>query len=66
MVKMMKVHEVLAADKLILVKFVAIKKKKNNPIKSKTTKIGSFIDVFGGMAGYPSRGSDRKGPTTSS
>jgi len=49
----MKVDEVLAADdKLTLVKFKATKKKKNNPIKSKTTKMNSFIDVFGSMVGY--------------
>ncbi len=32
--------------------FKAVKKKKNNPKDSKTTKLGSFIDTFGGMAGY--------------
>jgi len=49
----MKLSEVLSADdKLTLVKFKTTKKKKNNPIKSKTTKMNSFIDVFGSMAGY--------------
>lgn len=48
----MKLNEVLAADdKLTVVKIKAVKKKKNDPIKSKTTKMNSFIDVFGGMAG---------------
>ena len=53
----MKVNEVLAADKLIGVKFKAKKKKKNNPKASKTTRFNSFIDVFGGMAGYDKPGS---------
>jgi hypothetical protein len=49
----MKLDEVLAADdKLAVVKLGALKKKKNNPVKSKTTKMNSFIDMFGGMAGY--------------
>lgn len=47
----MKVNEVLAADKLTLVKFKALKKKKSNPKASKTTRMNTFIDVFGGMAG---------------
>lgn len=57
----MKVCEVLASDKLISVMFKAIKRKKNNPKKSKTTKLGSFIDVFGGMAGYATSDSDGQG-----
>ncbi len=50
----MKLCEVMqsAEDKKTEIMFTATKKKKNNPKKSKTTKIGSFIDVFGGMAGY--------------
>jgi len=47
-----KVNEVLADDKLTLVNIIALRKKKNNPKPSKTTKMNSFIDVFGGMAGY--------------
>ncbi len=54
----MKVNEVLfetsAADKLTGIMFKAIKKKKNNPRNSKTTKMDSFIDVFGGISGYES------------
>ena len=62
----MKVCEVLASDKLISVMFKAIKRKKNNPKKSKTTKLDSFIDVFGGMAGYDSpSGKGSVNPTTS-
>ena len=57
----MKVCEVLANDKLVGVMFKAIKRKKNNPKKSKTTKIGSFIDVFGGMAGYSTSDTDGQG-----
>jgi len=53
----MKINEVLADDKLTIVKLKATKKKKNNPKKSKTTKIGSFIDVFGGMSGIGAPGS---------
>jgi hypothetical protein len=49
----MLVNEILADDKLMGIKIKAKKKKKNNPTKSKTTKLGSFIDVFGGMANYP-------------
>ncbi len=59
----MKVYEVLAQDKLTGVMFKAIKKKKNNPKKSKTTEIGSFIDVFGGLAGYDTPGEVGKGTT---
>ena len=55
----MRVDEVLAADdKLTVVKLGALKKKKNNPVKSKTTKLNSFIDVFGGMAGISEPGSN--------
>lgn len=54
----MTVNEVLAGDKLVLVKIVAAKKKKANPLKSKTTKMNSFIDVFGGMAGIDAPGQD--------
>jgi len=50
--------EVSAEDKIILVKIGAAKKRKNNPKKSKTTKMNSFIDVFGGMVGTPAPGSD--------
>lgn len=51
--------EVLAAgDKMTLVNIKAAKKKKQNPKKSKTTKLGSFIDIFGGIAGYPGLGDD--------
>jgi len=54
----MKIDEVLAADdKLSVIKIKAAKKKKANPIKSKTTKLKSFIDVFGGMAGISAPGS---------
>lgn len=51
----MKLCEVMqtANDKRIEIIFRAVKKKKNNPKKSKTTKLDSFIDTFGGMAGYP-------------
>jgi len=54
----MKLCEVMQSpeDKLTAVKFKAAKKKKNNPKASKTTKAGSFIDVFSGMAGYDSPG----------
>ncbi len=57
----MKVNEILTKSKLDLVKIIAHKKKKNNPIPSKTTKLTSFIDIFGGIGGYPSPhvGSDR-------
>ncbi len=56
----MKVDEVIGTDKLIQVMFKAMKKKKNNPKKSKTTASNSFIDVFGGLAGYdnPSGGGE--------
>lgn len=30
----------------------ALKKKRTNPQASKTDRLSSFIDVFGGMAGY--------------
>ncbi len=50
----MKINEVLPDDRLTLVNIKALKKKKNNPKPSKTTKMNSFIDVFGGMAGYDS------------
>jgi len=51
----MKLYEVmkLADDRKTEIMMIAAKKKKNNSRKSKTTKIDSFIDVFGGMAGYP-------------
>jgi hypothetical protein len=56
----MKVNEILnetsASDKLTLVNFKALKKKKNNPKKSKTTRKNTFIDVFGGMAGLDAPG----------
>ncbi len=48
----MKVCEVLGSDKFIQTMFMAKRRKKNNPKKSKTTKMNSFIDTFGGMAGY--------------
>lgn len=51
--------EVLTAgDKMTLVNIKASKKKKTNPKASKTTKLGSFIDMFGGIAGYPGPGDD--------
>jgi len=54
----MKLCEVMLSpeDKAMEVKFHAKRKKKNNPVKSKTTKMNSFLDVFGGMAGYSSPG----------
>ncbi len=55
----MKINEVLPDDRLTLVNIKALKKKKNNPKPSKTTKMNSFIDVFGGMAGYG--GPDKEG-----
>ncbi len=48
----MMVHEVLGSDKFIQTMFMAKRRKKNNPKKSKTTKMNSFIDTFGGLAGY--------------
>jgi len=63
---LMLVNEVIAADKLIGIKFKARKKKKNNPAESKTTKMGSFIDVFGGMAGYSEPGKTVVNPATQS
>ena len=51
----MKILEIFSAtDKRTLIKLHARKRKKKNPIESKTTSLGSFIDVFGGMAGYDS------------
>jgi len=52
----MKVCEIMLSpeDKAMEVQFIARRKKKNNPKESKTTKMNSFIDVFGGMAGYSS------------
>lgn len=61
----MMVHEVIfetsAPDKLTGVMFKAIKRKKNNPKNSKTTKMDSFIDVFHGIGGYDSPGKSGKG-----
>ena len=57
----MTVNEILADEKLAGVKLKAVKKKKNNPIASKTTKLNSFIDVFGGMVGYTSPARRGKG-----
>ena len=51
----MKLNEVISADdksKVMAIK--AKRRKKNNPKPSKTTKLNSFIDVFGGMSGYDS------------
>lgn len=50
----MKLCEVMqsAKDKRTEVMFRAVKKKKNNPKESKTTRLGSFIDTFGGMDNY--------------
>lgn len=61
----MKLCEVMLSpeDKAMEVKFHAKRKKKNNPIKSKTTKMNSFLDVFGGMAGYPTAAEVGKGQT---
>ena len=51
----MKLFEIISAsDKRTRVKLHALKRKKKNPIESKTTSLNSFIDVFGGMAGYDS------------
>jgi len=48
----MTINEILGDDKFIQVMFQAKRRKKSNPKKSKTTKMNSFIDTFGGMAGY--------------
>lgn len=59
----MKLCEVMqsAKDKKTEVMFKSAKKKKNNPKESKTTKLGSFIDTFGGMGGYPTGGEVGRG-----
>lgn len=41
-----------SSDKRTLIALHAKKRKKQNPIESKTTSKNSFIDVFGGMVGY--------------
>ncbi len=57
----MMVHEVVGKDKLINVMFKAKRRKKNNSKNSKTTKLGSFIDVFHGIGGYDSPSEVGKG-----
>lgn len=57
----MKIYEVLASDKMVPIMLSAKKRKKNNPKRSKTTRLGSFIDMFGGMAGYPPASNTGKG-----
>lgn len=49
----MKVQDLFIDDRKGKVLLKAKKRKENNPVRSKTTKHNSFIDVFGGMAGYP-------------
>ena len=51
-------------DKLTAVKIHAKKRKENNPKVSKNTKIKTFIDVFGGMAGYSSPNAHGRGHDT--
>ena len=48
----MLLEEISKKDKILKTKILSKKKKKNNPIEPKNTKIKSFIDVFGGMSGY--------------
>ena len=50
-----------AKDKRTEALLKASKRKKNNPKNSKTTKLNSFIDVFGGMADYPNTNRSGKG-----
>jgi len=55
----MKVCDIFVENKANLIKIRAKIRKKNNPIPSKTTKLSSFIDVFGGMAGYDDPSKER-------
>jgi hypothetical protein len=49
----MKALEIVGmTDKEVKTKLHTMRRKKNNPVKSRTTKLDSFIDVFGGMSGY--------------
>lgn len=40
----------------------SLRKRKNNPIASKTTKLANWNDIFGGMAGYGSDENNVVGP----
>lgn len=51
----MKVSDILRRTKGSPISFHAAKRKKNNPVASKTTRLNNFVDVFGGMAGYSSQ-----------
>ena len=54
----MKLLEILSAeDKKIKSYLHALRRKKNNPKKSKTTSKDSFIDTTGGMVYYETPGS---------
>ena len=55
----MKVNEILPDDKDYRMANVVIhlkKKKKANPVKSRTGQLTNFLDVFGGMSDYNSPG----------
>ena len=53
----MKLKDLFGTQKGGRIAFHADKRKHKNPVPSKTTKLNSFIDVFGGMAGYSAKDS---------